>query len=71
MFGRRALPPSAARHLAVAKFHNNLATALMHGGRGDEAVAEFRRALELVPDLAEVHYNLAGLLADRGAVDAL
>ena len=35
----------------------------------DEAVAHYRRALEINPDNAGVHYNLAVVLAGRGEVD--
>ena len=35
-------------------FHINLANALKNQGKLDEAVASYRRALELKPDFAEV-----------------
>ena len=40
-------------------------------GRGevDEAIAHFRKALEIKPDYAEAHYNLGLVLAGRGQVD--
>ena len=40
-------------------------------GRGqvDEAIAHYRKALEIKPDYAEAHYNLGIALAGRGQVD--
>jgi len=35
----------------------------------DEALNHFQRAVELAPSLAEAHYNLAGILAQRGHFD--
>ena len=44
-----------------------------HGlaGRGqfDEAIAHYRKALEIKPDFAEAHNNLGSALASRGQVD--
>ena len=60
---RHALPgasPSdgaiASRHFADA--HNNLGIALKERGELDEALAEYRRALQVKPDLVEAHSNL-------------
>jgi Flp pilus assembly protein TadD len=50
-----------------ARAHNNLG--LLLSGRGDEAIAHFRRALELKPDFAEAHNNLGVALAGRGQMD--
>ena len=40
-------------------------------GRGqvDEAIAHYRKALEINPDYVEAHYNLGNALAGRGQVD--
>ena len=40
-------------------------------GRGqvDEAIAHYRKALEIKPDYAEAHNNLGNALAGRGQVD--
>ena len=38
-------------------------------GEIDNAIAEYRRALELVPDYAEVHNNLGNLLKDQKKFD--
>lgn len=45
-----------------AAFHNNLGGVHRALGAIPEAVACFRRALELNPDFAEAHYNLANVL---------
>ncbi len=45
------------------------ATALAEQGKLDEAVASYRRALELKPDFAEAHYNLANALSDQGKLE--
>src|SRR5450830_347863 len=42
---------------------------LMVAGETARAEACFRAALQIAPDLAEVHANLAFLLDERGAVD--
>ena len=38
-------------------------------GKLDEAVACYRRALELKPDYAEAHNNLGNALKDQGKLD--
>ena len=38
-------------------------------GKLDEAVACYRRALELQPDYAEAHSNLGNVLRDQGKLD--
>ena len=49
--------------------HYNLALALAGRGQVDEAIAHYRKALEIKPDYAEAHYNLGNVLAGRGQVD--
>ena len=49
--------------------HNNLGNALKDQGKLDEAVACYRRALELKPDFAEAHNNLGNALKDQGKLD--
>ncbi len=48
---------------------NNLGLALMAAGRADEAMDQLRRALELQPDYAFVHFNLGTLLLEQGRFD--
>jgi tetratricopeptide (TPR) repeat protein len=42
---------------------------LRNKGQLDEAIAKLRRAIELKPDLAEVHRNLSNALCDKGRFD--
>lgn len=46
-----------------------VAIAMSRTNRREEAIRYYRRALELVPDLAGAHYGLAFLLIKRGDVD--
>jgi tetratricopeptide (TPR) repeat protein len=46
--------------------HYNLGKVLAARGRLDEAVARYRKALEILPNLAEAHINLGIALAMRG-----
>jgi len=50
-----------------ARAHNLLGIALASKGSLDEALVEFRRALQLEPDSAETHWHLGAALAARGA----
>ena len=47
----------------------NMGIAYKAKGEIDKAAAEYRRALELVPDYAEAHNNLGNLLKDRKKYD--
>ena len=49
--------------------HNNLGLALAGRGQVDEAIAHYRKALEIKPDYAEAHNNLGNALAGRGQID--
>ena len=49
--------------------YNNLGVDLGESGRADEAIASFRRALEIQPDYAEAHNNLGTELNGLGRVD--
>jgi Flp pilus assembly protein TadD len=42
----------------LASAHNGLGVALAAQGKTDQAVVEWRRALELRPDYADAQYNL-------------
>ncbi|MGZ8209395.1 MAG: tetratricopeptide repeat protein [Burkholderiales bacterium] len=57
-----ALDKSAASGLQDARVHNALGAALLHLHRPDDAVRALRRALELQPDFAQAHSNLAHVL---------
>jgi len=46
-----------------------IAIALSRTGRREEAIRQYRRALELAPDLSGAHYGLAYLLIKRGDLD--
>jgi Tfp pilus assembly protein PilF len=52
-----------------AQSRYNLANALADLGHADEAIASYRRAVELEPAFALARFNLSGLLAARGDVD--
>ena len=49
--------------------HSNLGVALADRQLLDEAIAHYRKALEINPDYAEAHNNLGLALADRGPTD--
>ena len=49
--------------------HTNLGIALRDQGKLDEAIAEYRKAIRLKPDLAEAHHNLGIALASQGKLD--
>ena len=52
-----------------AVFHCNLGIALKAQGKLDEAVASYRRALELKPNFPVAHNNLGNLFKDQGKPD--
>ena len=47
----------------------NLGAALLEAGRRDEAMAHFRRALDIDPDYREAHVDLGNALLDAGQAD--
>ena len=49
--------------------HNNLGILLQKTGRTEEAVDQFRAALEFFPDYSAAHYNLANALRETGYID--
>jgi tetratricopeptide (TPR) repeat protein len=53
-----------------AAFWSNKGFSLLTLGRHDEAVASFRKALQMDPDLAIAHNNLGNALAEKGNLDA-
>ena len=66
---RRALALAADAGEEYAKAHNSLGSALRKLGRAhlEEAVAAHQRAIELEPDYADAHFNLARALVAKGA----
>ena len=53
----------------TAEAHNGLGYVLAREGRGDEAVAEFRKAIEVDPHFTPVYNNLAEELAKQGKLE--
>ncbi len=49
--------------------HNNLGLLLVGRGETDEAIAHYRKVLEIKPDYAEAHNNLGVALAACGQFD--
>jgi hypothetical protein len=49
--------------------HNNLGGTLLIKGQADEAIEQFRIALQLRPDYAEAHNNLGSAYSDKGWID--
>jgi tetratricopeptide (TPR) repeat protein len=49
--------------------YNSLGSALLKMGRGDEAIAQYQKALQIKPDNAEAHNNLGNVLLQKGQVD--
>ena len=49
--------------------HGNLGLFLAGQGRRDEAIAQYREALEINPDYVQAHGNLGAALAQQGRVD--
>jgi tetratricopeptide (TPR) repeat protein len=49
--------------------HHNLGVFLAEQGRSDEALAHFRRAVEIRPGYARAQYNLGAALREKGQTD--
>ena len=49
--------------------YNNLGVLLANAGRADEAIAQYRKALEIHPSYAKAHFNLGNVLAAAGRSD--
>jgi tetratricopeptide (TPR) repeat protein len=60
---RPGLAPRSADEL------NGLGITLAQQGRLEEAIADFRRALEINPDLAQAHHNLGIALQEQGRLE--
>ena len=54
---------------AVAGYHINLGAAYRTWGKFPEAIASYRRAMKLDPNIPELHHNLGVLLQDQGELD--
>ena len=52
-----------------ATAHSNLAAALSHEKRGDEAIIHFTKALELRSDIPDIHYNFGLALVNCGRLE--
>ncbi len=47
----------------------NLGLALKNQGQLDQAIAHYRRAINIWPDYVEAHYNLGGAYIEKGEID--
>ncbi|OFW29422.1 MAG: hypothetical protein A3H97_17245 [Acidobacteria bacterium RIFCSPLOWO2_02_FULL_65_29] len=61
--------PVLSTSMMQAVTENNLATAFQDGGRLDEAIAHYRRSLELQPSYAPAYNNLGVALRANGQID--
>ncbi len=57
---------SAAGPASFSVDHNNLGNTLLDQGRFDEAIAEYRQAIEIQPGYAVAHFNLANAYDEKG-----
>jgi Flp pilus assembly protein TadD len=53
-----------------ASAHANLAAALLHAGKKEEAISHYQQAAALAPDSAEIHNGLGVAFLQAGALDA-
>ncbi|UCG33344.1 MAG: glycosyltransferase family 39 protein [Phycisphaerales bacterium] len=52
-----------------AKWHSDRGAACLFGGRLDQSIREYRRALELNPGFTDAHYNLAMVMQRQGKLE--
>jgi hypothetical protein len=64
--GERLMRASIAANASIPDFHNNLGLLLRDTKRTDEAIAGYRRALEVDPSWFEAYNNLGLALEDAG-----
>ena len=67
--GRRRIPRGDPAQARPRLAHANLGIAIKHQGKPDEAVAAYREAIRLQPDLAEDHAYLGNALQAQGKPD--
>ena len=65
----RLLPPGTGTEAGLCRGAQQPGQCLQDQGKLDEAVACYRRALELKPDYAEAHNNLGNALKEQGKLD--
>lgn len=63
-----AVNPLPTTRQEEARWHYQRGIAAMRGGRMDQAIAEYREALEIYPDYTVVYNDIAALLASVGRV---
>lgn len=51
------------------RYHQKLADMHFKVGKGDEALAEYRKVIELAPDNADAHYNIGFILKHKVELD--
>lgn len=62
--------PNNTRAIANASaLHNNLGISLRHQGKYEQAIQEFKKALEIKPDNAEARYNMGLVYLDQKLYD--
>ena len=67
---RFAITPAPSRCVRAAlAAHNNLGNSLRAKGQLDEAIAEFRQAIQIQPEYAYAHNNLGLALRDKHQLD--
>jgi Tfp pilus assembly protein PilF len=67
--GERLMRASIAANASIPDFHNNLGLLLRDTKRADEAIACYRKALEVDPSWFEAYNNLGLALEDAGRFD--
>lgn len=52
-----------------ARAHYNLGVNLYNNGQPEQAIKEFKKAVEIAPNYADAHYNLGAVYQNRGLLD--